>query len=112
MRSLRRNHGRPLCLQCRMKTRETVRAERTGGSGVEHGRPTAIERTDYQGGAPGHRGHQPEVEGRRADRDPGTPSGWEDGPGYGSLGASCRGPARGRWWRDLQEGYQNRDMKG
>jgi len=38
-------------------------------------------------------------------------NGWEDGPGYSSLEASCRGPVGGRWWRDLQEGYQNRDMK-
>ena len=33
-------------------------------------------------------------------------------PGYGSLGASIREPAGGRWWRELQEGYKNREMKG
>jgi hypothetical protein len=41
MRSLRLNHGRlPTTIQ--NKTRETVRAERTEGSGGEHGRPTII----------------------------------------------------------------------
>ena len=44
MRSLRRNHGRPRINSVGRDTRETVRAERTGGSGAEHGRPSAISR--------------------------------------------------------------------
>jgi len=44
MRSLRRNHGRPCLNSTGRKIRETVRAERTGGSGAEHGRLSPIPR--------------------------------------------------------------------
>ena len=54
MRSLRRNHGRPRINSTERKIRETVRAERSGGSGAEHGRPTAMRRTKNQRGAPGY----------------------------------------------------------
>ena len=113
MRSLRRNHGRPRINSVGRDTRETVRAERTGGSGAEHGRPSTIPETDKTARRPPvTEGISPKSRGDERTEIPETPSGWEDGPGYGSLKASCRGPAGGRRWRDLQEGYQNRDMKG
>jgi hypothetical protein len=50
MRSLRRNHGRPRTNRPRREIRDTVRAERTGESGAEHGRLSAIGRSGDQRG--------------------------------------------------------------
>jgi len=103
MRSLRRIMG--VHVSTAQEERSGRRCERNGPEGVE---PSTVDRQQSpENRAPARSPrllrHQPEVEGRRADREPGLPSGWEDGPGYSSLEASCRGPAGGRRWRDLLE---------
>ena len=74
MRSLRRNHGRQCPTSPGREIRETVRAKRTGGSGVEHGRPSAVSRKPLTSGAEAATERSEGVAGAERYQGPGQPA--------------------------------------
>ena len=104
MRSLRRITG--VHVSTAQEERSGRRCERNGPEGVE---PSTVDRQQSpENRAPVRsprllRASSPKSRGD--ERRPGysKQSGWEDGPGYGSREARCRGPTGGWWWRDLLE---------